>query len=96
MIKNPTYKFYQYSRKRADGTECVRIVAVSSFADWRLNHLTTLAYGPRTRTRTQNLALIWCQTEHKSAALPLSYTGWWAHQDSNLGQPGYEPGVLTN
>ena len=32
MIKNPTYKFYQYNHKRADGTECVRIAAVSSFA----------------------------------------------------------------
>ena len=32
MIKNPTYKFYQYNRQRADGTSNVRIVAVSSFA----------------------------------------------------------------
>ena len=32
MIKNSTYKFYQYNHKRADGTECVRIAAVSSFA----------------------------------------------------------------
>lgn len=32
MIKNPTYKFYQYNHKRADGTECIRIAAVSSFA----------------------------------------------------------------
>ena len=32
MIKNPTYKFYQFNHKRADGTECVRIAAVSSFA----------------------------------------------------------------
>ena len=32
MIKNPTYKFYQYNRQRADGTTNVRIVAVSSFA----------------------------------------------------------------
>ena len=32
MIKNPTYKFYQHMRKRADGTENIRIVAVSSFA----------------------------------------------------------------
>ena len=21
---------------------------------------------------------------------------WWAHQESNLGPPGYEPGALTN
>ena len=32
MIKNPTYKFYQYNRLREDGTINVRIVAVSSFA----------------------------------------------------------------
>ena len=32
MIKNPTYKFYQFNRTRADSTECVRIAAVSSFA----------------------------------------------------------------
>ena len=32
MIKNPTYRFYQYERERADGTKSVRIVAVSSFA----------------------------------------------------------------
>ena len=32
MIKNPTYRFYQFNHKRADGTECIRIVAVSSFA----------------------------------------------------------------
>ena len=32
MIKNPTYKFYQYSRQREDGTTNIRIVAVSSFA----------------------------------------------------------------
>ena len=32
MIKNPTYQFYQFDHKRADGTECIRIVAVSSFA----------------------------------------------------------------
>lgn len=32
MIKNPTYKFYQYNHKRADGSECLRIAAVSSFA----------------------------------------------------------------
>ena len=32
MIKNPTYKFYQFNHKRADGTECIRVVAVSSFA----------------------------------------------------------------
>ena len=33
------------------------------------------SYGPRTRSRTQNLALIWCQTEHKSAALPVELYG---------------------
>lgn len=32
MIKNPTYKFYRFNHKRADGTECIRIAAVSSFA----------------------------------------------------------------
>ena len=32
MIKNPTYKFYQYNRQREDGTTNIRIVAVSSFA----------------------------------------------------------------
>ena len=32
MIKNPIYKFYQFNHKRADGTECIRIAAVSSFA----------------------------------------------------------------
>ena len=32
MIKNPSYKFYQFNHKRADGTTCIRIVAVSSFA----------------------------------------------------------------
>lgn len=32
MIKNPTYKFYQYNRQREDGTANIRIVAVSSFA----------------------------------------------------------------
>ena len=32
MIKNPTYQFYQFDHKRADGTTCIRIVAVSSFA----------------------------------------------------------------
>ena len=32
MIKNPTYKFYQFNHTRADGTKCVRIAAVSSFA----------------------------------------------------------------
>ena len=32
MIKNPTYKFYEYSHLRADGTTSTRIVAVSSFA----------------------------------------------------------------
>ena len=32
-------------------------------------------YGPRTRNRTQNLALIWRQTEHKSVALPIELYG---------------------
>ena len=32
MIKNPTYKFYQFDHTRADGTKSVRVVAVSSFA----------------------------------------------------------------
>ena len=32
MKKNPTYKFYQYRHRRMDGTECIRIAAVSSFA----------------------------------------------------------------
>ena len=32
MIKNPTYKFYQYNRQRSDGSTNVRIIAVSSFA----------------------------------------------------------------
>ena len=32
MIKNPTYKFYQYNHLREDGTSNIRIVAVSSFA----------------------------------------------------------------
>lgn len=32
MIKNPTYKFYEFNRQRADGTYCKRVVAVSSFA----------------------------------------------------------------
>ena len=32
MIKNPTYKFYEYNHLRADGTTSLRIVAVSSFA----------------------------------------------------------------
>lgn len=32
MTKNPTYKFYQYNHKRADGSESLRIAAVSSFA----------------------------------------------------------------
>ena len=32
MIKNPTYRFYQFDHVRADGTKSVRIVAVSSFA----------------------------------------------------------------
>ena len=37
MIKNPTYKFYQYNRQRADGSTNVRIVAVSSFAGKPVN-----------------------------------------------------------
>lgn len=32
MIKNPTYKFYEFNHQRADGTYCKRVVAVSSFA----------------------------------------------------------------
>ena len=32
MIKNPTYRFYQYEHERADGTKSMRVVAVSSFA----------------------------------------------------------------
>lgn len=32
MIKNPTYKFYEYNHKRVDGTVSTRISAVSSFA----------------------------------------------------------------
>lgn len=32
MIKNPTYKFYEYNHRRADGTASLRIAAVSSFA----------------------------------------------------------------
>jgi hypothetical protein len=32
MIKNPTYKFYEFNRQRADGSFCKRVVAVSSFA----------------------------------------------------------------
>ena len=32
MLKNPTYKFYEYSHLRADGTTSLRIAAVSSFA----------------------------------------------------------------
>ena len=32
MIKNPTYKFYEYNHLRADGTTSLRIAAVSSFA----------------------------------------------------------------
>ena len=32
MIKNPTYQIYQFNHKRADGSECIRIIAVSSFA----------------------------------------------------------------
>ena len=53
MIKNPTYRFYQYERERADGTKSVRIVAVSSFAgkpvkgyaDCHPNDEFNLAYG---------------------------------------------------
>ena len=41
-------------------------------------------YGARTRIRTQNLALIWCQTEHKSAALPIELYG-------DIGQGTYCP-----
>ena len=32
MLKNPTYKFYEYNHLRADGTTSLRIAAVSSFA----------------------------------------------------------------
>ena len=32
MIKNPTYQFYHFEHVRADGTKCMRVVAVSSFA----------------------------------------------------------------
>ena len=32
MIKNPTYKFYEFNRQRADGSWSKRVVAVSSFA----------------------------------------------------------------
>ena len=32
MVKNPTYKFYEFNHLRADGTTSLRIVAVSSFA----------------------------------------------------------------
>lgn len=32
MIKNPTYKFYEFNHLRADGTTSLRIAAVSSFA----------------------------------------------------------------
>ena len=32
MVKNPTYKFYEYARLHNDGTSSVRITAVSSFA----------------------------------------------------------------
>ena len=32
MLKNPTYKFYEYNHLRADGTISLRIAAVSSFA----------------------------------------------------------------
>ena len=44
---------------------------------WSLfgNRLLLGSHGPRTRSRTQNLALIWCQTEHKSAALPIELYG---------------------
>lgn len=44
---------------------------------WLIWQLVSCTSCPRTRTRTQSLALIWYQTEHKSAALPLSYTGIW-------------------
>ena len=32
MIKNPTYKFYDFDHKRADGSVSRRVVAVSTFA----------------------------------------------------------------
>lgn len=32
MIKNPTYQFFKFQHKRADGSVCMRIVAVSTFA----------------------------------------------------------------
>ena len=32
MLKNPTYKFYEYNHLRTDGTTSLRIAAVSSFA----------------------------------------------------------------
>ena len=32
MIKTPNYQFFQFEHKRADGTTCVRVVAVSTFA----------------------------------------------------------------
>lgn len=32
MLKNPTYKFYEFNHERADGTISLRIAAVSSFA----------------------------------------------------------------
>ena len=32
MLKNPTYKFYEFNHLRADGTTSLRIAAVSSFA----------------------------------------------------------------
>ena len=32
MIKNPAYQFYHFEHERADGTNCMRVVAVSSFA----------------------------------------------------------------
>lgn len=32
MVKNPTYKFYEYARLHNDGTSSIRITAVSSFA----------------------------------------------------------------
>ena len=32
MIKNPTYQVYHFEHERADGTKCMRVVAISSFA----------------------------------------------------------------
>lgn len=32
MLKNPTYKFYEFNHLRKDGTYSTRVVAVSSFA----------------------------------------------------------------